>query len=57
MVPRGWRLGGRGDADHIRIPDGHHAEGDVLAARVIRAPDLQTDIRLCKICAQVMVLY
>ena len=29
-----------GDADHVWVPDGHHAEGDVLAARVVCAPDL-----------------
>ena len=41
--PGGWGLGGGGDADHVRVPDRHHAEGDVLAARVVCASDLWRD--------------
>ena len=32
-------LGRRGDADHVRISDGHHSEGDVPGGGVVRAPD------------------
>ena len=39
--PGGGGLGGGGDADHVRVPDGHHAEGDVLAARVVCTSDLR----------------
>ena len=35
-----------GDADHVGVPDGHHAKGDVLAAGVVGAPDLDRYISL-----------
>ena len=39
--PGGGGLGGGGDADHVRVPDGHHAEGNVLAASVVCTSDLE----------------
>ena len=33
-------LGCAGDADHVRVSDGHHAEGDVLGGSVVGATDL-----------------
>ena len=39
--PGGGGLRGRGDADHVGVPDGHHAERDVLAARVVCTSDLR----------------
>lgn len=36
----GGRLRGAGDADHVRVSDRHHAEGDVLAAGVVGAAHL-----------------
>ena len=44
--PGGGRLGRGGDADHVGVPDGHHAEGDVLAAGVVGAPHLVDLVRL-----------
>ena len=44
--PRGRSLRGGGDADHVGVPDWHHAEGDVLAAGVVGAPHLVDLVRL-----------
>ena len=44
--PRGGGLGRGGDADHVRVADRHHAEGDVLRAGVVRAADLVDLVRL-----------
>lgn len=33
------RLGCRGDANHVGVPDGHHAEGYVARGRIVRASD------------------
>lgn len=35
--PRWRRLRRARDADHFRVPDRHHAEGDVLRGHVVRA--------------------
>ena len=32
-----WSFWSSRDADHVRIPDGHHSEGDVPRGRVVRA--------------------
>ena len=44
--PRGGGLGRGGDADHVRVADRHHAEGDVLRAGVVGAADLVDLVRL-----------
>ena len=42
-IPGSWSFWCRGDADHVRISDGHHAKGYILAASVVGTPHLDTD--------------
>ena len=35
----GGGFGGGGDANHVGVADGHHAEGDVAGGGVVSAPD------------------
>ena len=41
-----WSLWSSGDADHVWISDGHHAERDVARRRVVRAAHLVDLVRL-----------
>ena len=43
-IPWCWSFWSRGDADHVGVPDGHHAKGDVLAAGVVCTANLSIQI-------------
>ncbi len=42
---RSWSLWSCSDADHVRVSDGHHAEGDVSGGGVVSAPNFVDLVR------------